>query len=446
MQNERLNLGVLRCTSRFTVVGAALMLLALTGSAWAMKAQPPRCEHWVRAWGAALMAPEDFEYYKGIGRTFRDVTLRQVVSVSLPTRSLRVWISNEYGSKRLVIGDAYIAPAVGGSRIDETGNRKLTFGGQPSIWVPAGGAVVSDTVPMAVPAGSLLAVSLYLPDSTQGSTSTVHAEGWRMGYQSVPGDYSAVASLPIESKLPNYFYIAGVDVRAPRRVAAIVALGDSITDGDGSTPDAGKSWPDDLAQRLARAMPGERSVIDMGISGNRLLHESYGPSALARVNRDVFAVPGIRYLIVLEGINDLSGPGSSKEQPVSAEDVIAALSQLANQAHIHGLSVIGGTLTPDFGCADCGGMKAEEDREKVDAWIRESGVFDSVVDFDLAVRDPADPRRVRAAYDSGDHLHMNDAGYEAMAQAFDLAIFKSSSVLCSADRANTRQRRDGPEH
>jgi lysophospholipase L1-like esterase len=405
------------------LAAAVLALSAAVATAGGAKRARTSSEPWVRAWGAAVMAPEEFDYYPDLGRTFRDVTLRQVVVVTLSGRSLRVLISNEYGTQSLLLTQAHVARVATGAQIDGASDRPMLFEGKHSISVPAGAAVFSDPIDLSISAGTPLAVSLYLPHSTEGSPSTVHEEGWRTGYVSKTGDFTGSVVFPVAAQLRSYFYLAAVDVRAGGVAGAIVALGDSITDGTGSTPGAGRTWPDNLARRLARARPGELSVINMAIGGNRLLHPLTGPSGLARSDRDVFAIPGARFLLVLEGINDIAGWPEHPEEDVSAEDVIGALRQLVIRAHAHGLRAIGGTITPTHGCTDCGGSKGEASRQVVNAWIRKGGEFDAVVDFDRAVRDPMDPERLLAAFDCGDHLHLTDAGYAAMANAIDLSLF-----------------------
>ncbi|HUI59312.1 MAG TPA: GDSL-type esterase/lipase family protein, partial [Steroidobacteraceae bacterium] len=267
---------------------------------------------WVRSWGAAMMAPEEFDYYPDLGRSFDDVTLRQIVFPTLAGRSLRVLISNEYGTQALELGEAHVATVDHAATIVSASDRPLLFRGRPGTVLPAGATIFSDPVELPITPGIALAVSIYLPHSTAHSTSTVHEEGWRLGYVSGRGNHCADAAFPVATELGSYFYVAAVDVTAGAGAGAIVALGDSITDGTGSTPHAGRTWPDDLVQRLAMAMPmpGRLAVINMGIGGNRLLYRSIGPSALLRADRDALAVPGARYLLILEGINDIAGwPG-----------------------------------------------------------------------------------------------------------------------------------------
>ena len=382
---------------------------------------------WIRVWGAATMAPEEFDYYPGLGRIFHDVTVRQIAVASLGGKTLRVLISNEYGSRALRIGAAHVARADAAPRTIASSDHELRFHGRRSAVLPAGAVMFSDAVQLDVTAGTPLAISLYLPDSTAGSTSTVHEEGWRIGYVSTPGDHSAAADFPVGAQLQSLYFLAGVDVAATGDAGgatAVVVLGDSITDGTGATPHAGRTWPDNLRQRLSAAAPGRFAVINMGIGGNRLIHAETGPSALTRLDRDVLAIPGVRYLLILEGINDIAGWPGHPEQDVSASDVIGALTQLVERAHLHGLRVMGATITPTLGCPDCGGEKGEEIRQAVNAWIRTESPYDAIVDFDQVVRDPAEPRQLKPEFDCGDHLHPGDAGYRAMAEAIDLGFFR----------------------
>jgi lysophospholipase L1-like esterase len=382
--------------------------------------------HWVRTWGAPMQAPEDFDDYPGVGQAFRDVTLRQVAVATLAGRRLRVWFSNEFGTRPLVIGAAHVAHALTGSAILPDTDRKLSFGGRAGIVVQPGAAVVSDIVDLDTAAGTALSISLYLPRSTEGSPNTVHEEPWRGGYLSPSGNYVGGASLPVAADLHSYFFLSGIDVEAPSSATAIVALGDSITDGTGSTTGAGRSWPEQLAKLLAKTNAGRYAVLNMGIGGNRLLNARTGPAALVRADRDVFAVPGVRILFILEGINDIGGAEwfSRPEEEVSAEDLEVAFRQLVDRAHEHGIWVIGATVTPSGGCTDPGydSPASEAKRQAVNAWIRNSRTFDAVVDFDRVVLDPAKPSRMRPEFDSGDHLHPNDAGYAAMAGSIDPAL------------------------
>ena len=261
------------------------------------------------------------------------------------------------------------------------------------------------------------------------TVTTFHSLGLQTTYVSSQGDFTGAANLPVASTSQSWFFLSGVSVASRRSAGAIVALGDSITDGFASTVDANRRWPNLLAQRL-QAVPQLRhlGVLDHGISGNRTLHDFIGPNALARFDRDVLSAPGVRFVVVLEGINNIGLPGAfgRPQEAVSAEDIIYGHRQLIDRAHERGLTIYGGTLTPFEGTVFPGYFTpaGEAKRQAVNHWIRTSGAFDAVIDFDKAIRDPANPTRMLPAYDSGDHLHPNDAGYQAMANAVNLSLFR----------------------
>ena len=275
---------------------------------------------------------------------------------------------------------------------------------------------------------SNLVVSLYLPDTVV--VNTFHSLGVQTTYVSSQGDFTAAATLPTASTTTSWFFLTGVSVATKRPPAAIVALGDSITDGYASTVDANRRWPNLLASRL-QAAPHLRhvAVMDHGISGNRTLHDLIGPNALARFDRDVLVAPGAKWVVLLEGINNIGIPGAFglAQEVVSANDIIFSYRQLIDRAHEKGLKFYGGTLTPFEGTIFPGYFTpaGEVKRQTVNQWIRTSGAFDAVIDFDKALRDPAHPTRMLPAYDSGDHLHPNDVGYQAMANFIDLSLFNN---------------------
>ena len=394
------------------------MFAALAGPVGAQTAPAPPAAHWVGCWAADPSFPTGPEVSKQ--------TVRQVVRLSLGGRAVRIRISNELGTAPLVIGAAHLArPGSRPGSIDPGTDHALTFGGRQSVTLPPGAPAVSDPVELDVRSLDSLSVSLYLPFDT-GPTAT-HPLGNATAYLA-PGDQTADAALDGARSNGARFFLTGVEVDAPG-AAAVVTLGDSITDGHGSTANANRRWPDVLAERLAAANM-ELGVVDAGISGNRVLHDlpeaHFGPSALARFDRDVLAVPGVRTVILLESINDIGQPGSAglPDQKATADDIIAGLRQLADRAHDHGLRILGATLTPFADTAIPGYFTpaGEADRQVVNRWIRDGGAFDGVVDFDAALRDPARPDHMAAAYDSGDHLHPNDAGYRKMGEAIDLKM------------------------
>jgi len=330
-----------------------------------------------------------------------------------------------------VIGAARLAVAAAKGAIDPATDRVLTFSGRPSVTVPPGAPAVSDPVDLDVRALETLAVSVHVPRWT--GPTVVHPDAVQTAYISELGDEATGdATIPDATTAVTRFFLTGVEVSTPsQQPRAIVALGDSITDGNCSTPDANRRWPDRLAERLAEQ--GQAiGVVNAGISGNRVLHDlpeaTFGPSALARFDRDVLAVPGASHLIVMESINDIGHPTQAglPEQTVSAEDIIAGLKQIAERARAHGIKVFGATLTPYEGTIFPNYFTAEGEakRQAVNEWIRTGGAYDGVIDFDAVLRDPDHPTRVLPAYDCGDHLHPSDAGYKAMADSIDLGLFR----------------------
>ncbi|MGB6945656.1 MAG: SGNH/GDSL hydrolase family protein [Bryobacteraceae bacterium] len=400
---------------------------AQTGSA------PP--EHWVSTWATSPQQPRAFPGPRrpataapGPPRpasitSFHNQTLRMIAHTSIGGQRVRIELSNAFGSTPLAIGAAHIALRDKDSAIVPATDRALKFAGRPTLWIPPGATEVSDPVTLDVPAESDLAVSIYIPET--GAVDTMHAVGLHTTYISKEGNETAQPALEEATTTQSYYWLTNVDVAAPADAAAIVTFGDSITDGAVSTPNTDHSWPSLLARRLAANGGANIAVLNQGISGNRLLRDGAGINALARFDRDVLSQPGVKWLMILEGINDI-GLGSRPDTPVSdavsSEDLIAGLTQLIERAHERGLKVIGCTLTPYEGAAyySEGG---EQIRMAVNQWIRASGAFDAVVDFDAVVRDPEHPKQFRPGFNKGDHLHPNDSGYQAMADAIDLSIF-----------------------
>jgi lysophospholipase L1-like esterase len=296
--------------------------------------------------------------------------------------------------------------------------------------VPPGAAALSDPVDMEVAPLSTLAISLFVPRWT--GPSVIHPDGVATTDISGEGDFTAAAAIPSPKTSTSRFFLNEVDVNASGQPAVVVALGDSITDGYRSEVDANHRWPDRLAERLAARPSAEPvGVVNEGIGGNRILHDHpedlFGPNALARLDRDVLSVPGLRWVVLMEGINDIGHSTSADlpEQDVSADEIIAGMKQIIARVHDRGAKIYGATLTPYEGTTFHGFYQPEGEakREAVNAWIRRGGSFDAVIDFDAAVRDPDHPTRIRADYDVGDHLHPNDAGYRAMGDAVDLKLF-----------------------
>jgi lysophospholipase L1-like esterase len=414
-----------RTVKRNAILGLAALAIASAtfADARAETAAGGDQEGWAGTWGAAPVFP--------VGPVINGQTVRQFVRVSVGGSRVRVRLSNETGTDPLVIGAAHLAVGAAQGAIDPATDHALTFGGRPSVTIPPGAPAVSDPVDLDVRALATLAVSVYVPRWT--GPTVVHPDAVQTAYVSKLGvDATGETTIPEATTAVTRFFLTGVEVSSPgQRPRAIVTLGDSITDGNRSTLDANRRWPDRLAERLAeqgRAI----GVVNEGLSGNRVLHDlpeaTFGPSALARFDRDVLGTPGAAYLVVMESINDIGHPTQAglPEQAVSAEDIITGLRQIATRAHAHGIKVFGATLTPYEGTIFPRYFtpEGEAKRQAVNEWIRTSGVYDGVIDFDAAIRDPGHPARVLSAYDSGDHLHPNDAGYKAMADSIDLDLFR----------------------
>jgi lysophospholipase L1-like esterase len=412
------------------------------------QAQNWNTERWVGTWGAGPGGPP----LAANTQTFTDQTVRLIVHTSIGGSRVRIRLSNEMGSTPLRIGAAHIAlratGAANGADIQAGTDRPLTFSGNTSITIPPGAPVLSDPVELNVPALSDLAISLYLP-GTVGAT-TIHGTASQTNYVSLPGDFTGAASLPTQRTILSWPFLTEVDVTGGQAGggAAIVTLGDSITDGTRSTPDTNNRWPDWLARRLQtvrdpiQGINTRLGVVNRGISGNRLLSNPpegslAGRNIQERFDRDVLATAGVRYMTLMIGINDIGN--SSATNPVSADDLIAGYRQVIARAHVKGIAVYGATLTP-FEGAGYYSPEKEVVRQAVNNWIRSSDEFDAVIDFDRVTRDPSHPTRLLPAYDSGDHLHPNDLGYQAMGNAVPLELFRSlSGTYLQAPAAATKQ-------
>jgi len=386
---------------------------------------------WLGSWAASQQIPEPQNALPA--QALRDATLRQIVHLTVGGRELRLRLSNAFGTAPLTILAVHLAMPLSRAtgRIDPARDKTLTFAGSRSVSIPAGADYYSDPVAFDAPPLSDVAITLYLP--VPPSRQTSHP-GSRETSFLVHGDHVADAMLPGATTVDHWFFISGIDVRQSAPGAAIVTLGDSITDGHATADNSDTRWPDDLARRLQSSPATRRvSVLNVGTGGNRLLLDGLGPNALARFDRDVLAQTGVRYLIVLEGVNDLGtatrlAPISAAQHRQLVERIIGAYEQIILRAHAHGLTVIGGTITPYFGSDYYHPSSASEaDRQAINAWIRQPGHFDAVIDFDRAVRDPKHPDRLLPAYDSGDHLHPSPAGYRAMAAAIPRSLFTAQS-------------------
>ena len=401
----------------YEVVVLPMLLLAASAMC---NAQSAPATQWVGTWAASPMQPNGgFAVHP-----FSGTTLREIVHISNGGAQVRVRFPNEFGTDPLTISDAHVARSAGGAAIQDGTDRALTFGGAASVRIPPGAAIFSDPVALAVDPLSDVAISFYVPNQVMRA-ETYHAFADQDNFVA-DGNVATAASLPQPTTLASWYFLSGVEVPAEEGSHAIVTLGDSITDGAHSTANANRRWPDVLAARLKQEHGLEHvSVLNEGIGGNRVLNEVAGPSALTRLDRDVLAQDGVKYLIILESINDIG----HLAHPAAPEDVIDAaqlefgLKQIADAAHQHGIKVYGATLTP-YGGANYYSDKGEQIREEVNNWIRTSGTFDGVIDFDQITRDPANPTRFNPADDSGDHLHPGDDGYKAMGAGIDLTLFR----------------------
>jgi lysophospholipase L1-like esterase len=357
-------------------------------------------------------------------------TLRQIVHVSLGGNRLRLRLSNAFGTTPLALDGAHLALAGPAGAIEPATDRPLRFNGQTSVSIPPGAVMLSDPLDFELPPLADVAVSLHLQKVP--ATLTAHPGSRTTSYLQA-GDAVAAAALPEARKVVCWYFINGLDVLAAPPAAAVVALGDSITDGRGSTTDHNDRWTDALARRLQAGLGTARvGVLNQGIGGNRLLRDGLGPNMLARFDRDVLVQTRARWVIVQAGINDIGtriGARKQGEPFASPADIIAAYEQLIDRAHTQGLQIVGTTITPYAGADFYWTADGEADRQTVNAWIRTSGHFDAVVDFDAALRDPHDPSRLAAAFDSGDHLHPSPAGFVEMARVVDLGLFDLSSTV-----------------
>lgn len=398
-------------------------LLLLCLSLTAAFAGPTGAEgRWVPAWVSAqqLTEPNNLPPAPGLSGQ----TLRQVVQPALAGSKVRVVLSNQYGEKPLVVLGVQLAQSAGASAIDPATDRALTFGGRSGVVIGPGTMMLSDEIDFVVRPFANLAVSVQLgavPENLTGhpgsrTTSFIQA-----------GNALSARALPNAVKTDHWYLLAFVEVWADPAARAIVVMGDSITDGRGSTTNQNDRWPNVLAQRLHRHPPtAHLSVLNQGAGGGRVLRDGLGDSMLRRFDRDVIAIPGVKWLVIFGGVNDLGtavGARAQGQPATTAEDLIAGYRQMIRRAHSHGIRVIGATIMAFEGFTAYSTPESEADRQAVNDWIRNGGEFDGVIDFDAITRDPAQPSRLSAAVDGGDHLHPSAAGYQLMADAINLALF-----------------------
>ena len=418
---ERVSIG-LKCSIVAAVF--AVGLGALT-PAWSQTtAAATFAANWVATWSSAPMAPGS-AFLAPV--TFENQTVRQVVHISVGGAGVRVRLSNAYGAAPLVIGEVHVALAASAGSIVPGSDQTLTFNGQTSITVPNGALALSDPVRMAVPSLANLAISIYVPDNT--GPATYHESADQTEYISGPGNFAGATVFPTAQTDTSRYWLSGVEVYPGIQLNAVVAIGDSITEGFQSTVDANRRWTDDLSARVnfPNGIP-RLAVLNQGIGCSRLLFDFCGPNGSSRFDRDVLAQTGVTHVVVDLGLVDIvfASEANDPAQSVTPAQIITGLSQLIQRAHARGVKVIGATLTPNEGSTYPGFFTPsnEAERQAVNHWIRTSGAYDGVIDFDAAVRDPSDPERLLPAYASSDNTHPNDAGYQAMANAIDLSLFR----------------------
>jgi len=416
---------------RIRIITTGLLLLtslAVMAAAKVPVSHEPTSK-WVGSWATSQQLPEPRNMLSG--DDVSDSTLRQVVRLSAGGKRIRIVFSNAFGTAPMRIDAARVAVSenVASSRIKANTDHVITFFGGNDVTIPAGADYVSDAVEFPVAALTSLTISFHVPDTVQQQTGH---PGSRATSYIARGNRVADAELADAKKIEHWYQLAAVQIETDLNASAIVTLGDSITDGHGATTNGNDRWPDLLAARLQSSSKTQHvSVLNHGIGGNRLLLDGLGPNALARFDRDVIAQPGVKWVIVLEGINDLGtltreAPMSADKHAALVKSMIAAYQQIVIRAHAHGIKVIGATILPDGGSSYYHPDAANEaDRNAVNEWIRTPGNVDAVVDLDLVTRDPQHPARLLPAYDSGDGLHPSPVGFKAMAEAFPLVWFEN---------------------
>lgn len=410
-------------TLRLKTIFVALVGAVTLGGCYATAggARSGEVGSWVGSWGTApqLTEPANLPPAPGLA----DNTLRQVVHVSLGGDLLRMHFSNEFGTAPVTLAAVHLANSAGGSAIDPATDRALTFAGSGGVTIPAGGTVTSDPFPY--PLQPLTNVAITVRFGEVSPAVTGHPGSRTTSYLQT-GDAVSAAEMPTAARTDHWYILTGIDVVA-EGAASVVTLGNSITDGRGSGTNRQNRWPDELSRRLqADARTGRVAVLNMGIGGNCVLSECLGPAALKRFDRDVLGQSGARWLIVLEGVNDIGRAGGADSAAVVARELIEAYRQMIERAHARGILAYGATILP-FGGSFYDTPAREAARQTVNEWIRTASAFDAVIDLDLALRDPANPTRLLPAADDGDHLHPSEAGHRRIAEAVDLSLFARSA-------------------
>jgi len=407
---------------RLAWLPALAFATAVMGGAGVATAKP----HWIGTWSTPQQVPEPANALPA--HSMDNATLRQLVRTSVGGSAFRIRVSNAFGTGPLRIDSIHVSRAVApnSSQIDTASDRAVTFSGQSDIVVPAGAEYLSDPVTMPIAPLTTLAISMHFSDQPTGQTGH---PGSRATSYLIPGDRVTDTELAGATKIEHWYFLTEVDAAETPQSSAVAVVGDSITDGHGVPTDSNERWTDVLAQRLVAAHRNV-GVLNLGIGGNRILLDGLGPNAVARFDRDVIDRPGVKYLIVLEGVNDLGT--STHDHPISAEEhralvqhIIAGYAQMIARVHDHGIKAIGATIMPYAGSGYYHPDAANEaDRQAINAWIRTPGHFDAVVDFDKLMRDPKRPTYLRPDYDLGDGLHPSVKGYRAMGDAVPLSLFR----------------------
>jgi lysophospholipase L1-like esterase len=418
-----------RALARTALLVATLALAGVTQGTAARAADP---QSWITTW-AATPAPrwaEELPAPFGVPEVLGNQTVRQIARISVGGDKVRVVISNEFGARPLTIGSASVALSAGGNAVDPASMKPLTFSGRSEALIPPGAPLVSDPVDLAVKPLSSVAVSFYLPKRT--GIGSVHWDGAQTGYISGPGDMTMVPDFKADSTVKSRLLLSRILTTAKPDSRAIVFFGDSITDGACSTVDTNNRWPDHIAERLQAENYPDIAVVNEAYSGDRVLTNGMGTNALSRFDMSVLSHPLVSTVVMMMGINDIGWPGVGAITPTdpepTADDVVAGYKQIIDRAHDHGIRFVAVTLTPfidTFKGTPLSGYytpEKEKLREEVNAWIRSNKMADGLIDFDKVVEDPNNPKHINPAYDCGDHLHPNDAGYQAMAKAVDLNV------------------------
>lgn len=404
--------GFIRGTLAVTLAGTLLTACGSSPSAW------------YASWSAA---PQDYNEVGPVTpppASFTNQTIRQVVHLSIGGEQVRVRFSNLFGKTPLQIDSAHIAHSTGGAKLAPASDTALKFNGSASVTIPAGGEMWSDAAALQVQAQDDLAVSIFL--AAQASVSTVHALALRTNYV-VPGNAVSTETLTKFETRTSYYYVSGIDVLSSTQATVVVALGDSITDGLGSTPDADDRWPNLLARGMqVGASVGPVGVVNEGILGNRIITDGVGPSGVNRFERDVLGQSGVSHVLLLLGINDIAFPTFVPNQEVTVEQMTTAMQSMIDKAKAKGIKVLVGTLLPFKNAMVLGepyySAAFEAKRQAFNSWVRSNGSIDAVVEFDKAMQNPADPLSLSPSYDSGDHLHPNDLGAQVMANSAEFSV------------------------